>query len=39
MTSSFTWLDSVNSTMDEVKTLIVNQQARRRGLRWHPLPY
>eukprot|EP00904_Undaria_pinnatifida_P003782 jgi/Undpi1/13404/HiC_scaffold_8.g03063.m1 len=33
MTSSFTWLDSVNSTMDEVKTLIVNQQARRRGLR------
>ncbi|CAM9450632.1 unnamed protein product, partial [Hapterophycus canaliculatus] len=26
MTSSFTWLDSVNSTMDEVKTLIVNQE-------------
>lgn len=26
MTSSFTWLPSVNSTMDEVKTLIVNQE-------------
>eukprot|EP00903_Cladosiphon_okamuranus_P015882 g14668.t1 len=26
MTSSFTWLESVNSTMDEIKTLIVNQE-------------
>lgn len=26
MGSRFTWLDSVNSTMDEVKDLIVNQQ-------------
>lgn len=28
MTSSFTWLESVNSTMDEIKTLIVNQEVR-----------
>lgn len=28
MTSSFTWLESVNSTMDEVKTLIVNQEVQ-----------
>lgn len=26
MGSSFTWLDSVNSTMDEVKTIIVNEK-------------
>lgn len=29
MTSSFTWLESVNSTMDEIKTLIVNQEVWR----------
>ena len=37
MASTFTWLESVNSTMDEVKTLIVNQQVtRRRRRRQHP---
>lgn len=28
MGSKFTYLDSVNSTMDEVKALIVNQQVK-----------
>ncbi len=38
MTSSFTWLESVNSTMDEVKNLIVNQEVGPKHARCTPMP-
>lgn len=35
MDTSFLWMDSVNSTMDEVKSLILKGQVRGTQYGWH----